>query len=426
MLKDSDLVGCINETGIRFTEENLQQPNPAQVQQIFEWFAEQFLNATRETIHPAMCAAAEDVCGEFADVVPTDTRNLLGFFVSLRRLLAACGITDFTFNDLYKPTYKRLVKIFSYLVNLVRFRETQAADIIDQHYEKSASIRSRVEALYAEKQENDDRLGDMKRNCKAMEAQVREKMTRNEALKQRLKELKKNGKEELDRVAEAEQKKRELEGHLEKREKEKEVLEQESNKLRPYAQQSLPVLQDNLAQLHEILNRDQAHIDALDRRAPALQTSAKSFAAGSEAVASCIKIFEEIDDEIVKEEEAMASRARQREALDKRATNLKEIERDKTVSDRKLSKLAERTEKLREQNNAKAEEANDRKKQLRAEHSQLTKEQKEKGHEMEIRRVRIEQTERKVWHPLTLAHLRLARCLPVLTQEPDTRSHRKH
>lgn len=45
------------------------------------------MNTTRETVEPAMKAAAEDVCGEYMDIVPGDTRNLMGFFVSLRKLL---------------------------------------------------------------------------------------------------------------------------------------------------------------------------------------------------------------------------------------------------------------------------------------------------------------------------------------------------
>lgn len=45
------------------------------------------MNATRETVEPAMRAAAEDVCGDYSEVVPADTRNLMGFYVSLRKLL---------------------------------------------------------------------------------------------------------------------------------------------------------------------------------------------------------------------------------------------------------------------------------------------------------------------------------------------------
>lgn len=91
---DREIVGCISEIvgnpgdiGVSFSLEDLHKPNPQQIQKVFEWLAELLMNTTRETVEPAMRAAAEDVCGEHMEVVPADTRNLMGFYVSLRRLL---------------------------------------------------------------------------------------------------------------------------------------------------------------------------------------------------------------------------------------------------------------------------------------------------------------------------------------------------
>ncbi|KAF4444717.1 kinetochore NUF2 [Fusarium acutatum] len=394
-LPDREIVGCITDIGINFTVADLQKPNAAHVQQIFEWFAELLLNATRETVEPAMRAAAEDIVGEYADVIPPDTRNLMGFYVSLRRLLFECGITDFSFNDLYKPTYDRLVKIFSYLINFVRFRESQTA-VIDQYYNKAESTKTRIETLYAENQENEGRLEDMKHNRKAMEAQVREKTMRNEELKKRLLELRRNQERVAARLEEAKQKKGELTAVLEQKTHEKVTLKQESTKLRPYVLQSASDLQENLAELREILNNDKSHIDALDRRARALQTSTDSFSVVSTDVASCIKILDEIAAELAKEEEELARNAKQRDALSERGNNAREVERTETMLKRQLSKWTERTEKLREQSNQKAREAKEKMHELRAVHKQLTEEQTEKGKEMEVRRVRIEQTEKKM------------------------------
>lgn len=102
---DKVIAGCINDIGIPFTVADLLKPNPQQIQMIFEWFAELFMNTTRESVEPAMRAAVEDVCGDFASIVPADSRNLMGFFVSLRKLMlqvslanAWCtgqGLTDF-------------------------------------------------------------------------------------------------------------------------------------------------------------------------------------------------------------------------------------------------------------------------------------------------------------------------------------------
>ncbi|POR35346.1 Putative kinetochore protein NUF2, partial [Tolypocladium paradoxum] len=394
-LPDREIVGCITDIGINFTVADLQKPNPAHVQQIFEWFAELLLNATRETVEPAMRAAAEDVCGEFSDVIPTDTRNLMGFYVSLRRLLFECGITDFSFNDLYKPTYDRLVKIFSYLINFVRFRESQTS-VIDAHFNKTESAKARIETLYTENQDNEGRLEDMKHNRKAMEVQVREKTMRNEDLKKRLLELRRNQERVATRLEDAKQKKGELTNVLERKTQEKLTLKQESAKLRPYVLQSPSALQDNLAELRDILNNDKSHIDALDRRARALQTSADSFTVVSTDVASCIKILDEVAAELGKEEEEMAKNAKQRDALSERGNNAREVERAESMLKRQLSKWTERTEKLREQSSQKAQEAKEKMHELRAVHKKLTEEHTDKTKEMEIRRVRIEQTEKKM------------------------------
>ena len=46
------------------------------------------MNTTREVVAPGMRAAAEDVCGDEAERVFTaDTRELMGFFMVLRRLM---------------------------------------------------------------------------------------------------------------------------------------------------------------------------------------------------------------------------------------------------------------------------------------------------------------------------------------------------
>ncbi|CAI0647137.1 putative kinetochore protein NUF2 [Colletotrichum fructicola] len=394
-LPDKEIVGCITDIGIPFTVADLQKPNPLQVQMIFEWFAELLLNATRETVEPAMRAAAEDICGEYSDVVPPDTRNLMGFYVSLRRLLAECGINDFSFNDLYKPSHDRLVKIFSYLINFVRFRESQTS-VIDDHFNKAETTKARIESLYSENQEMEVRIADMKRNRKAMEAQVREKTTRNEELKQRLLDLRRNQERVAARLEDAKVKKTELTATLEDKTAQKLALKQESQKLRPYVMQSPSALQSSLTELSNTLNSEKSHIDSLDRRSRALQTSADSFAVVSTDVASCIKILDEIGVELAKEEEENLKNAKQRDALSERGNNVREVERTESLLSRQLVKWNERTEKLREQSSAKAHEAKEKMEELRAVHRKLTEERTEKGKDMERRRVRIEQTEKKM------------------------------
>ncbi|KAG6018564.1 kinetochore-associated Ndc80 complex subunit nuf2 [Claviceps citrina] len=394
-LPDREIVGCITDIGIHFTVADLQKPNPAHVQQIFEWFAELLLNATRETVEPAMRAAALDVCGDLSDVIPADTRNLMGFYVSLRRLLYECGITDFTFNDLYRPTYDRLVKIFSYLINFVRFRESQTT-VIDEHYNRCESTKTRIETLYGENRDNEARLEDMRHNRRAMEAQVRAKTMRNEELKKRLLELRRHQEKVAARLEDAKQRKGDLTSLLEQRTHEKLTLKQESHKLRPYMLQSPSSLQDHLAKLREVLGNDRSHIDALDRRARALQTSTDSFAVVCADVAACIKVLDEIAAELAKEEEELVRNARQRDALSERGNSARDVERTEAMLRRQLEKWQDRTKRLRDLSQEKAREAKDKMHELRAIHHEQTEEHTRKGKVMETRRVRIELTEKKM------------------------------
>jgi len=395
-LPDREIVGCINELGIPFTAADLQKPNPIQVQMIFEWFGELLMDKTRATVEPAMRAAAEDVCSDLGDqLMPADTRNLMGFFSSLQQLMYNCGVNDFNFMDLYKPTHDRLVKIFSYIINFVRFRESQMS-VISDHCNRADNTKQRIEQLYMENQNMEAQLDDMHDRRREMEARVAEKTKRNEELKKRLLELRRNQEKVAARLEESKTRKNELAAELEDKTATKLTLKQESAKLRPYVMQSPSVLQASLTELTNTLNANKSHIDSLDRRSRALQTSNDSFAVVSTDVASCIKLLEEISTELAKEEEENAKNAKQRDALTERGANVREVERTEALLQRQLAKWQERTETLRAQSQEKAQRAKESMEELRAVHKKLTEERSEKGKDIERRRVRIEQTEKKV------------------------------
>lgn len=392
---DSEIAGCISDIGVPFTAQDLQKPNPQQIQQIFEWFVELLMNTTRETVEPSMRAAAEDVCGEFVDVVPAETRNLMGFYVSLRKLLLECGITDFNFQDLQKPTYERLSRIFSYIINFVRFRESQTS-VIDDNYNRSLTTRAKTEHLYAENHELEERLSELKRNRKAMESHVGEKVKRNEELKSRLLGLQKSQAKVVARFEGLQKRKDEMTGILQARTAEKLNQQKESDKLKPYVLQSPAALQSSLTELSSTLNTEKSQIDAHDRRARALQTSTDTFSIVTTDITSCTKLLEEIAAELGKEEEENSKNARQRDALSDRSTTVRDVERQEGLLLRQLAKYNERTDKLRESAAEKAKSAKESMEELRAVHKKLSEERTEKGREMERRRVRIEQTEKKV------------------------------
>ncbi|KAL8692683.1 MAG: hypothetical protein Q9218_002332 [Villophora microphyllina] len=394
-LPDHEIIGCISDIGVPFAREDLHKPNPQQIQKVFEWFAELLMNTTRETVEPAMRAAAEDICGEHMEILPADTRNLMGFYISLRRLLIECGINDFSFSDLLKPTHDRVVKIFSYIINFVRFRESHS-DKIDEHFNRSETIKARIETLYMEDQDMEARLDEMRRERRSMDALAKEKTKQNDALKTRLLELKKAQERIAERLERARNEKGNLTAHLEEKTEKCIGVRQESEKLRPYVLQSPAALQQNLTELSDTLAKDRSRIDGLEKRTRALQTSADVFGAVLNDVNSCTKVLEEGSTELQKEDEENLKAAKRRDALSERGNNVREVERHEAMLQRQLKRWLERTEAVRNNHKEKVDSAKTKMEELRSVHRGLTEERSEKGREMERRRVRTEQTEKKM------------------------------
>ncbi|KIW33732.1 uncharacterized protein PV07_00558 [Cladophialophora immunda] len=394
-LSEKEIASCISEMGIPFQPSDILRPNPQVIQMVFEHLGELVMNATRDTLDPALRAAAEDVCSEFPELVPVETRLLMGFFVQLRTMLEQCGIHDFSFNDLVRPTHDRLVKILSYTINFIRFRETHTS-VIDENFNKAETTKARIETLYAGNQDMEQRLEEMKRNRKAMEVAVKEKMRRNDELKARLLELRKGQERVAEQLERAKAEKSRSQSMLEEKTERLVRARQESEKLRPYVLQSPAALQTTLTELSDNLVREKAQIDALERRCRALQTSGDSFTVVQNDVQACVKVLEEIAVELQKEEEEDARAAKNRDALAERGNNVREVEQNEKLLQRQLKKWEERIEELRRKHKDRDETNKAKMDELREIQKQLRDERAEKGREMERRKVRIEQTEKKM------------------------------
>lgn len=393
---DREIAGCISDIGISFSVEDLAKPNPQQIQRVFEWFAELLTNTTREIVAPAMRAAAEEMYGDDADRIFTaDTRELMGFFITMRKLLLECGIKDFTFSDLYRPTRPRLVKIFSYIINFIRFRESQTS-VIDEHYNSSERTKNTIEQLYHANQEKEEQLEEMQRNRMNVEQAIKDKEKKNQELKTRLLELKKAQERVTEKLERVKGEQGRMKAMLEDKTTTVMNTRQEANKLRPYTEQSPAVLEQSLRDLSANLSSDRSEIDRLDKRARALQTSCDSFTLLQTDITSLTRLLTDLHAELQKEDEEAVAAAKNREALGEKSNSVREVEREEKMLRKQLESWQSRTEKLRRDAETKAANAKQKMESLRAVHRELTAERRERGEEVEKRRVRIEQMEKKV------------------------------
>ncbi|OQO09671.1 hypothetical protein B0A48_05073 [Cryoendolithus antarcticus] len=395
-LSDKEIAGCISDIGIPFALSDLHKPNPLQIQKVFEWFAELLTNTTREIVAPAMCAAAESLYGEEADRIYTaDTRELMGFFITLRRLLQECGIKDFTFSDLYRPTHPRLVKIFSYIINFIRFRESQTS-VIDEHYNSSERTKNTIEVLYQANQEKQEQLEEMQQNRKNVEQALRDKEKRTGELRTRLLELKASQERVTDKLERVKSEQAKFKAMLEERTVAVMNTRQDANKLRPYTEQSPAVLELSLRDLQNNLNRDNSEISRLEKRSRALQTSSDSFATLHADITNLTRILSDLAVELAKEDEEAQKAGKNRDALVEQTNNVREVERQETMLRRQLASTQSKMQKLQADIDSKAAKSQERTNELKALYEELSLERREKGEEVEKRRIRIEQMEKKM------------------------------
>jgi kinetochore protein Nuf2 len=176
----------------------------------------------------------------------------------------------------------------------------------------------------------------------------------------------------------------------------KENAQREVLKLKPYTEQSPTALENALRTLNDKLSQEKSQIETLDRRARALQTSTDSFTVVAADVTSCTRLLADVQADLAKEEEELAKASRHKDALADRSNNVRDVERQEKLLQKQLSNVNARTEKLKNKADEEAERARRRMEELRDTHAKLAEERGEKGREMEKRRVRIEQTEKKV------------------------------
>jgi len=236
----------------------------------------------------------------------------------------------------------------------------------------------------------------MQQNRKNVEAALKEKEKRTGELRTRLLELKASQERVTDKLERVKGEQAKLKSVLEERTVSVMNTRQEANKLRPYAEQSPAVLEQSLRDLSGSLNRDRAEIDRLDKRNRALQTSSDSFSLLQADITSLTRILSDLAGELQKEEEEGQKAGKNRDALTEQTNSVREVERKEKMLRKQLEQWQGRTEKLRSDTERKSANAHQKVEDLRIVHKELTAERRDRGDEVEKRRVRIEQTEKKV------------------------------
>lgn len=327
LISDLEIVNCITELGIPFQLDDLRKPSPPKIQLVFEMFADLLMGVRKDTVEPILRAATEQL--EFPET-QSDAHTLMAFYVSLRTLMFECGIDDFTINDLAKPDATRLTRILSYVINFTRFREERAG-VIAEHFQKTELVKEKIEQLYFENDKLAQRVQALKQQRATEEPMIRKAKEAQDLVSAELRAFSKRDK---TLTGERNKLKQEKETHIKTLEDRQFFITttlQEAEKIRPYIVDSPDRLQQVITDMGTSLSQEKAAVDNAERKNRALQTSADSFAIVEQDVSSAIKVMEECEAELLKEEESTRKATRHQELLNQKQTDVREIERSELV-----------------------------------------------------------------------------------------------
>ncbi|KAA8904669.1 Nuf2 family-domain-containing protein [Sphaerosporella brunnea] len=375
----TDIIECLSELGIQFFADDLKKPTPMKVQYLFERFVESLMGVTKDSVEPIIRAATEGLEFSEADI---ESAMLMAFYASLSDLMNECGVRNFCFNDIWKPESDRLRFILSNVINFLRYRCSKS-DQTDELIMRSDQTREAIERLVEENEMLARRVEDLKAQRKREEPELDLAEKKNMELTEQLRSFKKTQTRVTDEVERLKEHKKGLVKTLQTQQYLIEASRRECAKLQPYIVDSADQLQQVITDLVKSLQKERENFDITERQVRALKTSKDSFHVVEQDVANCVKLMEDCQKELLRQEEANRKLQRHQETLHQKETEVKEIERKEERLRRTLANAEEKLNRARGHANNRREATKEEMEKLKKEYMQLSEERSKTNREID-------------------------------------------
>lgn len=180
-LRIPEIVSCSDELRVPLSQDDIKNPQPTVIQKVLELYLEMFLNLTKSDIkQPTFEAMMVDYPQLHEESVPH-----LVSIAAMGMMMRACGVVDFSIQDIIKPESKRVRKLMSALINFAKFREMQMSSVdalleereklIQLHTEQEAintERRATVQKIKSDQQADAPHVTALEESCKSLETQI--------------------------------------------------------------------------------------------------------------------------------------------------------------------------------------------------------------------------------------------------------------
>jgi kinetochore protein Nuf2 len=373
LLPPTEIVACMQELRIPFSEQQLMQPTPEHVRLVLEQLVE-LLTATRREELASPVPQALEALGfpELHD----ESASVVMFHRAVQRLMKASGIHDFSFNDYLKPEYPRLRRILSGVINFAKFREERLIQF--------QKITNRSEEAIQRQQELQMKCTDLEMQIRKWNERIASEQPKLAALESETGELASEitslNKKQLQlqvQIRELKGKVNEYADQIANHKFELLQTKQEIAKLQAMIVSSPERVQQQLLDMESSLEREKRLVERLEHEHHLTQAETQALQEALQQLEELLKVLEDAELQVSRCKQARDVVQRHRSELQEKEQALRVLEQEASQLERQITAAEERISRVRTQLETRLADAQKEFATLEAEHEEVVRERVE-------------------------------------------------
>jgi len=185
ILETREILECMMELGCTVSEEQLTKPSADHISRLMEQLLDLFLGFSTDESSQMRFSGMDAF--DFPELHEFSVGQL-AFNRSIMKLMLCSGVHDFSLKDIQKPEHKRLIKIFSAIINFAKFREEKVGAYED-FVARSQAIEEEKESVDAKCEELTEQLHYLRAQRKQEQPLINELVEENQKMEDHIKAL---------------------------------------------------------------------------------------------------------------------------------------------------------------------------------------------------------------------------------------------
>ncbi|KAJ1908960.1 kinetochore-associated Ndc80 complex subunit nuf2 [Tieghemiomyces parasiticus] len=369
-LPPAEILQCMNDLQIPFTEEDLMKPTPQRMQVVYEAFVDIFMGITSDQFEDPKVELANLI--EFPEI-HADSTVLMTFYHHVRRLMHEVGIKDFSLREILRPEPGQVKRVLSAMINFAKFREERMA-VYDKYVNQADDYAKRLSSLQQEQQELQEKINMIRHRQVQEQPQVVKLKDDNEKLHQenaRITATYNVIKKDVNAIRDEY---KELHEIVAKCQTEENELRNRINDLKSKIVQDPEKAKEELQEMNEVVAQSRHSLAGLEHKLRQLEIRIETMDVVEQELSASLRLQEDCQTEEHKVEESLQQITRDREQLEQRQIQFRELEMGQQRLRRQLDLAQDKSARLEKQRTMKMEGLLAKKKQLQADLEEASQE----------------------------------------------------